>query len=115
MIILSIIALTEDSERELPILHNLLSFDFTFSFAHLYSLAIFQTKSKFALIHSTILAHLSADTLRKAIDKPAFIDISIAAINPTNILENPSKAMKVLCVDQNLALINIIGLFSNID
>ena len=85
MIILSIIALTEDSERELPILHDLLSFDFTFSFAHLYSLAIFQTKSKFALIHSTILAHLSADTLRKAIDKPTLIDICSVAVFSTNI------------------------------
>ena len=79
------------------------------------SFTIFQPKPESADILSTILIDDSAVTLWQTINEPAFIDISISAIDSVLILHNSPETMEILRGDKYLAFIDEIVMFLNTD
>lgn len=49
-------------------------------------------------VNGTILADFATHTLRKAIDEPALVYVSISTISPSLELQNSTKTVEVLSV-----------------
>jgi hypothetical protein len=79
------------------------------------SFTIFQPKPESADILSTILIDDSSVTLWQTVNEPAFIDISISAIDSVLILHNSPETMEILRGDKYLAFIDEIVMFLNTD
>ena len=79
------------------------------------SFTIFQPKPESADILSTILIDDSSVTLWQTVNEPAFIDISISAIDSVLVLHNSPETMEILRGDKYLAFIDEIVMFLNTD
>lgn len=79
------------------------------------SFTIFQPKPESADILSTILIDDSSVTLWQTVNEPAFIHISISAIDSVLILHNSPETMEILRGDKYLAFIDEIVVFLNAD
>lgn len=70
-----------------------------------------KSKSEFTDINCTFEEDLSAHALWQAIDEPAFINVCVGHVGSTTIMEQPTEAVEVLSVYNDLAIIDeVVGL-----
>ena len=66
-------------------------------------------------VNGTVLADFATHTLRKAIDEPALVYVSISTISPSLELQNSTKTVEVLSVGKDLTFVDKVLLLSDAD
>lgn len=82
---------------------------------NLFTLTVFETKAELAKVDGAVFVDLTADSLWKTVDKPAFVDVRVSAVFTSLILENSSETVKVLSVDEDLSLVDEVLLLSDLN
>ena len=69
---------------------------------------VLEAEAELTLVQRAVLRDLPSETLSKAINKPAFIDVTCSAVLAALILKNAAEAVEVLRRHQHLALVNVV-------
>jgi len=104
----------EDSECKLSLLMNLLWFDLRlWNWVSFFTNAILLAESKLTDVNCSVLPDLSSPTLRQSINEPTLVNKCVSRVFATLELQNPSKPVEVLWVDEHLPIVDVVMVLSD--
>ena len=77
--------------------------------------AVLETESELSNVSGAILVNLATIALGQSVNKPALVNVAVAAVLAVLVLQDPAEAMEVLGVDEHLTLIDVIVVFPDAD
>ena len=77
--------------------------------------AVLETESELSDVSGAVLVNLATIALGQSVNKPALVDVAVAAVLAVLVLQDSAETMEVLGVDEHLTLVDVVVVLADAD